>query len=129
MITIQLKVHMYHFVLGQTNDIYLEIYNSYSYLHYWGKMWQHTSNNISWSVNLGSTVSRFEVNKNIFGGWAGVQRLRFSASWKMRFFCSVLKHIRLFRCVAQQCWETHISSQEKVSWLADNPMMTIFGRT
>lgn len=34
MITIQLKVHMYHFVLGQTNDIYLEIYNSYSYLHY-----------------------------------------------------------------------------------------------
>jgi len=27
-----------------------------------------TSNNISWLVNLGSTVSQFEVNKNIFGG-------------------------------------------------------------
>ena len=33
---------------------------------------------------------------------AGVQRLRFSAS-KMRFFC-FLKHFRLSRCVAQQCW-------------------------
>jgi len=29
-----LKIHMYHFVLGQTNDIYMEIYNSFSYVHY-----------------------------------------------------------------------------------------------
>ena len=29
MITIQFKIHMYHFVLRQTNDIYKEIYNSY----------------------------------------------------------------------------------------------------
>lgn len=33
MITIQLKIHMYRFVLGQTNDKYMEIYNSSSYVH------------------------------------------------------------------------------------------------
>jgi len=61
---------MYHFVLGQTNDIYIWKY-IIAILIYTSRQNVTTSNNISWSVDLGSTavLSQFEANKNIFGGW------------------------------------------------------------
>ena len=46
-----------------------------------------TSNNISWLVNLGSTESQFEVNKNIFGGSQVSKDLDFRLLEKMRLFC------------------------------------------
>jgi len=60
---------MYHFVLGQTNDIYIWKY-IIAILIYTSRQNVTTSNNISWSVDLGSTavLSQFEANKNIFGG-------------------------------------------------------------
>ena len=119
MITIQLKIHMYHFVLGQTNDIYIWKY-IIAILIYTSRQNVTTSNNISWSVDLGSTavLSQFEANKNIFGGWQVSKDLDFRLleKWDFSVLWNIFGYFVALLNSAGVSRETHISSQEKVSW-------------